>query len=132
MTTRRRWTPARVPGTTAGRVHAVVRGARHAVWAPGSAWPPRPTYAEPFSLEIAGDAASAARKWHGLGADFPAALTLVDRRATPTAGVRALDLLDALRAEATARGVRRRLRGGRLRGDSTGARRTDTLAHPQA
>jgi DNA-binding CsgD family transcriptional regulator/tetratricopeptide (TPR) repeat protein len=103
------------------------RGA-HAVWAHRLGVAPSPDVPEPFSLEIAGDAASAARKWRGLGADFPAALTLVTG-SDPDGWRAGLDLLDRLGAEATARGVRRRLRVAGVRGLDHG-RRTDTLAHP--
>ncbi len=83
---------------------------------------------EPFSLELAGDTTAAASRWQQLGADYPAALALVT--GTDDAGWRAgLDLLDRLGAEATARGVRRRLRAAGVRGLDR-PRRTDTLTHP--
>ena len=83
---------------------------------------------EPFSLELAGDHAAAARRWQDLGADYPAALALVT--GSDAEGWRqGLELLDRLGAEATARGVRRRLRAAGVRGMDR-ARRSDTLAHP--
>ena len=82
----------------------------------------------PFTLELAGDTATAATRWQGLGADYPAALALVT--GSDADGWRhGLDLLDRLGAEATARGVRRRLRAAGVRGLDR-ARRTATLAHP--
>ncbi len=103
------------------------RGA-HAVWAHRLGVVASTDVPEPFSLEIGGDAAGAARRWQSLGADYQAALTLVTGNHAD--GWRdGLDLLDRIGAEATARGARRRLRAAGVRGLDR-ARRSDTLAHP--
>jgi DNA-binding CsgD family transcriptional regulator/tetratricopeptide (TPR) repeat protein len=83
---------------------------------------------EPFSLELAGDARGAAEMWQQLGADFPAALALVGS-ADEDDWRQGLDLLDRLGADATASGVRRRLRSAGARGLPR-RRRSETRAHP--
>ncbi|HEX6151295.1 helix-turn-helix transcriptional regulator [Nocardioides sp.] len=83
---------------------------------------------EPFSLELAGDARAAAEMWQRLGADFPAALAVVGS-ADEVDWRQGLDLLDRLGADATASGVRRRLRSAGARGLPR-RRRSETRAHP--
>ena len=83
---------------------------------------------EPFSLELAGDARGAAETWQRLGADFPAALALAGS-SDEDDWRQGLDLLDRLGADATASGVRRRLRSAGARGLPR-RRRSETRTHP--
>lgn len=111
-----------------GRVHPTVRGA-HAVWARRLGHTIDSDGApDPFSLELAGKSHEAARRWQALGADYQAALALLDGPDQDT-WREALDLLDRLGATATARRVRARLRSNGVRGLDHG-RRAETLAHP--
>ncbi len=83
---------------------------------------------EPFSLELSGDARGAAETWQRLGADFPAALALAGS-SDEDDWRQGLDLLDRLGADATASGVRRRLRSAGARGLPR-RRRSETRTHP--
>jgi len=82
--------------------------------------------AEPHALEIAGDAPGAARVWAALGCRYDQALALAS--GDSEAQREALALLDALGASATARALRRRMRGRGMRRIPRGVR-TSTRAH---
>jgi DNA-binding CsgD family transcriptional regulator len=83
--------------------------------------------APPYSLQVAGDHAGAARAWLAVGARYEAALALLD--GDDVDGWReGLDLLDGLGATAPAAAARRRLRAAGAKVPA--GRRAATRAHP--
>jgi DNA-binding CsgD family transcriptional regulator/tetratricopeptide (TPR) repeat protein len=84
--------------------------------------------AEPYAQQLAGDRRAAAAAWLALDCRFDAAMALVD--SADDAELReALALLDGMGAVATARVVRRRMRGLGRRSVPAGPRQA-TRAHP--
>jgi len=89
---------------------------------------PGSTVVGPYSLQVAGDPAGAARQWDDLGCPYDAALALLD--ATDEALLReAWARLDALGAVAAAQLARRRMRELGVTSIPSGARPT-TRANP--
>jgi len=87
-----------------------------------------PGIADPYALEIGGDAVGAAAAWEALGAPFEHALALAHTH-EPEAARRAVDVLDRLGASATADKVRSVLRADGIT-SVPARRRATTIGHP--